>query len=138
MSAIRKKNENFFGPDQKNWNFQTIFKNCPTQTDLKKYPRYSRFEKIKICAMDNLTSKVLKAIAREHGIRGWATMTKAKLVEPLQPIETILENFRGTELRPLAKIRGVEGYKTMRKPELLEALSALIPEVEVPIPGVTW
>ena len=85
--------------------------------------------------MESLTSKVLKAIAREHGIHGWATMTKAKLVEALQPIEIILKNFRVIELRPLAKLRGFEGYKTMRKPELLEALSALIPEVEVPILG---
>ena len=87
--------------------------------------------------MDSLTSKVLKAIAHEHGINGWATITKAKLVEALQPIEIILEKLEVTELRPLAKVRGAEGYKTMRRPELVEALSALIPEVKVPISGVS-
>ena len=33
--------------------------------------------------MDNITSKVLKQIARENGVKGWASMTKAKLVESL-------------------------------------------------------
>ena len=87
--------------------------------------------------MESLLSKVLKAIARANGIQGWAQMTKAKLLEALQPVEIILENLRVTELRPLAKLRGVEGYKTINKPELLEALSALIPEVEVPLRGVS-
>ena len=87
--------------------------------------------------MDNLTSKVLKAIAREHGIKGWASMTKAKLVEALQPIEIIVDNLRVNELISLAKVRGIEGYKTMRRTKIIEAMSALIPEVEMPIPGVT-
>ena len=65
-------------------------------------------------SLKRLTSKLLKAIAREHGIRGWAKMSKPKLLEALQPIEIILDNLRVTELRSLAKLRGVEGYKTMR------------------------
>mgnify|MGYP001800457705 CR=1 FL=1 len=62
-------------------------------------------------------------------------MTKAKLVEALQPVEIILDNLGVTELKSLAKVRGIEGYKTMRRAELIEVVSALIPEVEVPIPG---
>ena len=65
-------------------------------------------------SLKRLISKVLKAIAREHGIRGWAQMSKPKLLEALQPIEIILDNLRVTELRSLAKLRGVKGYKTMR------------------------
>ena len=64
-------------------------------------------------------------------------MAKAKLVEALQPIEIIMDNLRVTELKSLAKVRGIEGYKTMCRAEVIEAMSALIPEVEVPIPGVT-
>ena len=64
-------------------------------------------------------------------------MSKPKLVEALQPIEIIFDNLRVTELSALAKVRGLEGYKTMHRQELLEALSEQIPEVEVPIPGVS-
>ena len=86
--------------------------------------------------MENLTSKVLKQIACKNGVKGWARMTKAKLAESLQSKEIIMDNLRVTELKSLAKVRGITGYKTMRKDELVESMSASIPEVEVPIPGV--
>ena len=87
--------------------------------------------------MDNLTSKVLKEIARENGVKGWERMSKAKLVETLQHLDIILDNLRVTELKSLAKVRGIKGYNSMRKAEHVEAMSASIPEVEVPIPGVS-
>ena len=46
-------------------------------------------------------------------------MSKAKLLEALQPIEIILDNLRVTKLRALAKVRGLEGYEKMLRPEFL-------------------
>ena len=61
--------------------------------------------------MDNLTSKVLKQIARENGVKGWASMTKAKLVEFLHSKHIIMDNLRVTELKSIAKVRGLKAIK---------------------------
>lgn len=86
--------------------------------------------------MDNLTSKLLKAIARENGVEGWASMTKAKLTESLQSKEIVMDNLRITELQSIAKARGILSYKKMRKEKLVEALTASIPEDDESIPRV--
>ena len=80
---------------------------------------------------------MLKAIARENGIQNYERMSKTKLVQVLQQLDIILDNLRVTELKSLARVRAIRGYHKMRKEELIEALNASIPEVEVPIPGVT-
>ena len=61
--------------------------------------------------VEDFNSKVFKAIAREQGIKGWARMTKAKLVEALQPIEIVMDNLRVTKLKSIAKVRGMKGIK---------------------------
>ena len=89
--------------------------------------------------METLKSKTLKFIAKEQGIKGWARMSKAKLVWVLQPLDIITDNLRVAKLKDVAQMRSIEGYKNMRKAELIEAidLTQTIPETTVPIPNVT-
>ena len=48
--------------------------------------------------LNNLTFKVLKTIAHEHGVNVTHKMTKAQLVDDLGNVDTILDNLRVTEL----------------------------------------
>ena len=87
--------------------------------------------------LNNLTFKVLKTIAHEHGVNVTHKMTKAQLVDDdLENVDTILDNLRVTELGSLAKVREIRGYSKMHWEELIDALSVFIPEVELPIPEV--
>ena len=55
--------------------------------------------------LNNLTYKVLKTIAHEHGVNVLHKMTKAELVEALNNVDIILDNLRVAELRSRAKVR---------------------------------
>ena len=89
-----------------------------------------------IPGLSNLTFKVLKAIAQEHGVNVTSKTTEAELVDALKNIDIFLDNLRNTERKYLAKVRGIRGYNKMRREELIKALSAFIPEVKLPIPEV--
>ena len=78
------------------------------------------YSDIPIPEIDNLSSKVLKAIARENGVQNYERMSKTKIVEALQQLDIILDNLNRTELRSLPKVREIRGYYKMRKEELVE------------------
>ena len=59
--------------------------------------------------MEQLTSKVLKQIARVNAVKEWAKLRKPDLVETLQSKEIGLDNLRLTESKPLAKANRLQG-----------------------------
>ena len=86
--------------------------------------------------MDDLSSKMLKAIARENGVKGWKTMNKTKLMEALLPININFKKLSKPELNSIAKLRRIKGYNKMNKADLAEAVSSSAPYSEIPIPGM--
>ena len=86
--------------------------------------------------MDDLSSKMLKAIARENGVKGWKTMNKTKLMEALLPININFKKLSKPELNSIAKLRRIKGYNKMNKADLAEAVSSSAPSTDIPIPGM--
>ena len=86
--------------------------------------------------MDDLSSKMLRTIARENGVKGWKSMNKTKLMEALVPININFYNLSKPELKSIAKLRRIKGYNSMRKADFVETLSASAPYSEIPIPGM--
>ena len=70
--------------------------------------------------MDKLTSRVLKTIARENGVKGWASMTKAKLIESLQSKEIVTDNLRVVSLILSLKREGLKATKRCATMSLLK------------------
>lgn len=85
--------------------------------------------------MKGLDVKILRILARDHGVKDYAKMRKEQLQEALQNIEIILDNLRVEELRDIAKPYGVANYKSMRKDALIAAITDSDKNTEmIPIP----
>ena len=86
--------------------------------------------------MDDLSSKMLRAIARKNGVKDWKSMNKTKLMEALVPININFSKLSNPELKSIAKLGRIKGYNKMNKPDLVEAVSSSAPYTDIPIPGM--
>ena len=86
--------------------------------------------------MDDLSSKMVKALPRDNGFKGWKSMNKTKLMEALVTININFKKLGNPELKSIAKLRRIKGYNKMSKADLVEAVSWSAPFNDIPIPGM--
>ena len=79
---------------------------------------------------------MLKAMAEEHGVKGWKSMNKTKLMESLQPININFSELSKPELNSIVKLHRIKGYNKMSKANLAETVSSSVPYTDIPTPGV--